>query len=106
MARGSFATMQAQSSTEVTFYYENGHTDSFKAPMPAAQFQQQLPQLLGQPWIIFHLVDSTVLICTSKVIKVEVTPSIPEMQGPGVVSNAEKVTTMQRGAAGRLPVHE
>ncbi len=106
MARGSFATMQAQSSTEVTFYYENGQSDSFKVPVPGPQFQEQLPQLLAQPWITFHLVDSTVIVCTTKIIKVELTPPIPEMQGQGVVNNAEKVTTMQRGAAGRLPMHE
>ncbi|MCT7971995.1 hypothetical protein [Laspinema olomoucense] len=103
MARGSFATMQAQSSTEVTFYYENGHTDSFKVPVPGAQFQQQLPQLLAQPWITFHLIDNTIMVSTAKVVKVEINPPIPELQGPGVINNGERVTTMQRGATGRLP---
>jgi hypothetical protein len=97
--------MQAQSSTEVTFYYESGHSDSFKIPLPAQQFQQQLPEMLQQPWLIFHLIDETVSVCTAKVVKVEIKPPVPGYQGKGVFANVERVTTMQRGAAGRLPVN-
>jgi len=60
--------------------------------------------LLNQPWLTFHLVDQTVLICTSRLVKVEIKPPIPELQGQGIFPNSMRVSTMQRAAAGRLPM--
>lgn len=106
MVRGSFASMQAQTTTEVTFYYENGETDTLKIPLPAQQFQEQLPQVLKQPWLTFHLMDETVTIATAKIMKIEIKPPIAGYQGEGVFANCEMVTALQRGARGRFPVQE
>ncbi len=106
MVRGSFATMQAENSTEVTFYYVDGQSDSYKIPISPQQFQQQIAKFLQNPWFIFHLFDQTVMIANSRVVKIEVKPSISQIQGEGVFANAEKITSMQRGATGRLGVRE
>jgi hypothetical protein len=106
MVRGSFATMQAENSTEVTFYYVDGQSDAYKIPIPPQQFQQQIAKFLQKPWFIFHLFDQTIMIANSRVIKIEIKPSIPQIQGEGVFANAEKITSMQRGATGRLGVRE
>lgn len=103
MPRGSFATMQTKTdNTQVTFYYENGQTEIFSFPMTAAEFSQQLPQMLNQPWLTFHLIDQTVMIATARLLKIEVRPSLVELQGEGIYPNVERVTALQRGAMGRL----
>lgn len=106
MVRGSFATMQVESSTEVIFYYVDGQSEAYKIPIPPQQFQQQIAKLLQKPWFIFHLFDQTVMIANSRVIKIEIKPSISQIQGEGVFAGAERITSMQRGATGRLGVRE
>lgn len=106
MRAGSFAqlTQDKENTTQVTFHYVEGHTETFSIPMPAQEFQEEVLNLLNQPWLTFHLVDQTVFICTSRLVKVEVKPSIPELQGQGIFPNSMRVSTMQRAAAGRLPM--
>ena len=103
MPRGSFATMQTKTdNTQVTFHYENGQTEILSLPMPAAEFSQQLPQMLSQPWLTFHLLDQTVVISTAKLLKIEIKPSLAQLEGEGIYPNVERVTALQRGAVGRL----
>lgn len=104
MRAGSFAqlTQDKENTTQVTFHYVEGHTETFSIPMPAQEFQEEVLHLLSQPWLTFHLVDQTVFICTARLVKVEVKPSIPELQGQGIFPNSMRVSTMQRAAAGRL----
>ncbi len=106
MRAGSFAqlTQDRENTTQVTFHYVEGHTETFSIPMPAQDFQEEVLHLLSQPWLTFHLVDQTVFICTARLVKVEVKPSIPELQGQGIFPNSMRVSTMQRAAAGRLPM--
>ncbi|MGB3405455.1 MAG: hypothetical protein WBA77_22415 [Microcoleaceae cyanobacterium] len=88
--------------TQVTFYYENGQTEIFSFPMTATELSQQLPQMLNQPWLTFHLMDQTVIISTARLLKIEVRPSLVELEGDGIYPDVERVTALQRGAAGRL----
>ena len=106
MRAGSFGqlTQDKENTTQVTFHYVEGHTETFTIPMPAQEFQDEVLTLLNQPWLTFHLVDQTVFICTSRLVKVEVKPAIPELQGQGIFSNSLRVSTMQRAASGRLPM--
>lgn len=106
MRAGSFAqlTQDKENTTQVTFHYVEGHTETFTIPMPAQEFQEEVLHLLSQPWLTFHLVDQTVLICTTRLVKVEIKPPIPELQGQGIFPNSMRVNTMQRAAAGRLPM--
>ncbi len=83
---------------EVAFHYMNGQTESFDIPISAEAFQQQLQDLLSQPWLTLHLFDRTVLICTAHVIKVEVKPPLFEIQGQGVFFDAQRVTPLTHGA--------
>ncbi len=96
--KGSFAQYAKESSTEVTFYYIGGHTETFSLPINAQQFQVQLQQLLKQPWITFNLIDQTVCICTDKVMKIEIKPPITQMQGEAVFANSQRITALQRNA--------
>ena len=107
MRAGSFAklTQDKENTTQVTFHYVEGHTETFTVPMPAQEFQEEVLHLLNQPWLTFHLVDQTVFICTARLVKVEIKPPIPELQGQGIFSNSLRVSTMQRAAAGRLPMN-
>jgi hypothetical protein len=107
MPRGSFATMQTKTNTtQVMFYYENGQTETLSLPITATEFSQQLPQLLSQPWLTFHLIDQTVIIATAKLLKIEVKPSLVQLEGEGIYPNVERVTALQRGAAGRLSMKQ
>ncbi|MBE9123119.1 MULTISPECIES: hypothetical protein [Microcoleaceae] len=107
MRAGSFGqlTQDKENTTQVTFHYVEGHTETFTIPIPASEFQEEVLQLLNQPWLTFHLVDQTVFICTARLIKVEIKPAIPELQGQGIFSNSMRVSTMQRAASGRLPMN-
>ncbi|WP_293333483.1 hypothetical protein [Microcoleus sp. CAWBG58] len=107
MRAGSFGkvTQDKENTTQVTFHYVEGHTETFTVPMPAQEFQEEVLNLLNQPWLTFHLVDQTVFICTARLVKVEVKPAIPELQGQGIFSNSLRVSTMQRAASGRLPMN-
>ncbi|WP_413165777.1 hypothetical protein ACL6C3_04700 [Capilliphycus salinus ALCB114379] len=105
MAKGSFATMQTKpTATQLTFYYENGQAETLSVPIAADQLGQQLQQMLNQPWLTFNLAEQTVMISTQKVVKVEIKPALTQLQGEGVFSNSQRVTALQRGAAGRLGI--
>ena len=106
MRAGSFGklTPDRENTTQVTFHYVEGHTETFTLPMPAREFQELVLNLLNQPWLTFHLNDQTVFICTARLVKLEVKPPIPELQGQGIFPNSQRVSTMQRAAAGRLPM--
>ena len=97
--KGSFAKYAQENSTELTFYYVEGHTETFNLSINSEQFQQELPNLLQQPWITFHLIDQTVCICMAKVMKIEIKPPINQLQGEGVFTNAQRITALQRNAA-------
>lgn len=84
--------------TQVTFHYQSGETESFDIPITPEALQLQLQGLLNQPWITLHLFDSTVLICTAQVVKIQVKPPLPEIQGDGIFTDAQRVTPLTHGA--------
>jgi len=84
--------------TQVTFHYQNGETESFDLPITPEAFQLQLQGLLNQPWLVLHLFDSTVVIRTAQVMKVEVKPPMLEIQGDGVFTDVQRVTPLTHGA--------
>ncbi|MEQ9667949.1 hypothetical protein [Coleofasciculus sp. G2-EDA-02] len=99
MTKDKGQTMQSQDSfTQVTFHYINGETESFDIPVTPEAFSEQLADFLSQPWLILHLFDQTVIILTSQIVKVEVAPQIPQLQGEGVLSDCQRVTALSRGA--------
>ncbi len=90
--------MQSQDSfTEVTFYYVNGETESFDISITPEAFGQEIQGFLSQPWLTIHLFDRTVVICTAQIMKVEVKPPIPQIQGNGVFPEAQRVTALTHG---------
>jgi len=97
--------MQSQDSyTQLTFHYADGRTESYKvydlmdASEPRQEIQQQMRRFFDKPWWILHLPDETVFIHTANVIKVEMKPPLPQLQGEDVFSQAQRVTALTRGA--------
>jgi len=84
--------------TEIIFHYDNGQADAFILPLTPEELQQQIQLLLDRPWLIFHLFDETVFICTARLVKVEIKPPLTQIKGIGVFANAEKVTALSRGS--------
>lgn len=90
--------------TQITFYYLDGHTESFSISNPeeTAETQQELRQelrrLFDHAWWVFHLQDQTVCVNTANVIKVEIKPAIPYLQGDNVFSNADRVTALTQSS--------
>ena len=85
-------------STQVNFLFRDGHSESFKLPISAQEFQQQLEGLLAKPWLTFHLRDQTVVISTSQIMKVEIKPPLTQLQGEGIFPNSERVTALTKGS--------
>jgi len=96
--------MNSQDSlTQLTFYYTNGQTESCNIlnrtnDSVMIQLQHEIQHLLEKPWLILHLPEQTVCIKTANVLKVEVKPTLPEIQGEGVFSDARRVTALARTA--------
>jgi hypothetical protein len=88
---------------EITFYYLDGHTESFSISNPEdtvetqQELRQELRRLFDHPWWILHLPDQTVCINTTNITKVEMKPALPYLQGENVFSNAQRVTALSRG---------
>ena len=106
MPKGSFAEFNDATTTQITFYYDNGHEETFSVPIPSVELVQQLPQLLNQSWLTFHQIDQTVMINMAKVEKLELKPPVPQLQGEGFFFNVQRVTALHRGTLGRLKVTE
>ena len=99
--------MQTQTSlTQITFHYLDGHTESFSISNPektaetAQELRQELRRLFDHPWWIFHLNDQTVCVNTANVIKVEIKPAVPYLQGENVFSDAQRVTALTQSRRG------
>ncbi len=92
-----------ESLTQLTFHYMNGQTESFNIQLAddsvtPLELKQEIRHLLDKKWWILHLPDQTVCINIANVMKVEVKPSLPEIQGEGVFSDARRVTALSRSA--------
>lgn len=87
---------------QLTFHFVNGQTESFNVRrvvdtnVNEAEFQQEIRHLLEKPWWILHLPEQTVCIQTANVVKIEVRPSLPRIQGEGVFCDARRVTALTR----------
>ena len=77
--------------TEIIFYYSDGTSEGFKLPIPPQQMQSQVNLLIERPFIVFHLSDRTVFVCTSRLNKIEIKPSLDGIQGMGVFPNASQI---------------
>jgi len=89
--------------TQLTFHYINGQSESFNlyAPIEDDGSQQttqlEMRHLLKKDWWIVHLFDQTVFINVDNVVKMEMKPTMLQLQGEDVFSNAERVTALSRG---------
>ena len=97
--KGSFAKYLQDQNTQVTFYYIDGNTETISIPISPEEFQSQITEIFAQPWLTFHMIDQTVAICTSRIVKMEVRPVMTNLEGPGVYADCQKITTLERNAA-------
>ncbi|QYO64083.1 hypothetical protein [Leptolyngbya sp. 7M] len=94
--------MHSQSDyTQLTFYYLNGQTESFMIPAALEDETRQdmrieVRHILQKDWWILNLDEQTVMVNIANVVKVEVKPSLTQLQGEGIFSNAERVTALNR----------
>ncbi len=92
---------QNTTTTQITFHYLNGHTESFNlfesidntAPQG---LQLEVRHLLQRDWWILNLPEQTVMINIANVTKVEVKPTLAQLQGEGIFSDVERVTALNR----------
>lgn len=88
--------------TQLTFHYLNGQSESFNVYAPIeddgtqATLQLEVRHILKKDWWIVNLEEQTVFINVDNVVKVELKPSIPDLRGEDVFSNAERVTAINR----------
>lgn len=88
--------------TQLTFYYINGQSESFNlyAPIEDDGTQQttqlEIRHLLKKDWWIVHLAEQSIFINVDNVIKMEMKPTMLQIQGEDVFSNAERVTALNR----------
>lgn len=97
--KGSFAKYLQDQNTQVTFYYIDGNTETISIPISPEEFQAQIAEIFTQPWLTFHMIDQTVSICTSRIVKLEVRPVMTSLAGPGIYPDCQKITTLERNAA-------
>lgn len=90
---------QSSNTTQATFHYTDGQAETFNIPLSPDQFYQQLDAVTSsQNWLILQLFDQTVTIRLQQLVKVEIKPVVPNLQGQGILPNAERMTALQRGA--------
>ncbi|MGF1538307.1 MAG: hypothetical protein ACFB4J_17735 [Elainellaceae cyanobacterium] len=87
--------------TELTVHFLDGHNESYTVYDPTvngqAGFQSRLEALLEQRWWVLHLKSETVLLNLANVTKIEVRPSVPEVQGDAVLKDVDRMSALRRG---------
>lgn len=88
--------------TQLTFYYLNGQTESFVVQDALEDENRhdlriEVRHILQKDWWILNLPEQTVMINITNVVKVEVKPTLTQLQGEGIFSDAERVTALNRG---------
>lgn len=90
-------------STQITFHYLNGHSESFNVHHLTEEgatrqdIRQEMRRFLNENWWVVKLPEETIFINASQVLKVEMKPPIPLLEGEGVLSEAERITALNRG---------
>lgn len=92
---------QEGSYTQFTFYYLNGHSESFNVfehqeDQTVQGLQLEMRRFLERDWWILNLSEQTVMINVANVVKVEVKPVMTQLHGEGVFNNAERITALNR----------
>ena len=95
--------METQNSRiQISFHYVNGQSESFyvydpiEADMIQQDVQQELRRLMEKSWWVLQLTDQTIYVNTANLLKVEIKPAAHRIQGEGVFSNVERITTLSR----------
>ncbi|MBW4518862.1 MAG: hypothetical protein KME16_04060 [Scytolyngbya sp. HA4215-MV1] len=87
---------------QIIFHYINGHSEGFiineptEEPLTRQEIRQEMRRFLNDSWWIIKLPEETVFINASNVLKIEMKPPLESLQGEGVLSNAERITALNR----------
>ncbi|MCU0523647.1 MAG: hypothetical protein MUF72_02360 [Elainella sp. Prado103] len=87
--------------TQLTFHYLNGQSESFIVPDALEDDNRhdmriEVRHILQKDWWILNLAEQTVMINVANVTKIEVKPSLTQLQGEGIFANAERVSALNR----------
>ena len=98
--------MQASANPDsyiLTFHYSNSTNEVFQ--ISAAEFPpniqdmgQWLRYLMDCPYWVFQTGEQTTVVRMEHVVKVDVMPPLPTVQGPDTFSQAMRVTALTRGS--------
>lgn len=88
----------------LTFFYLDGQQESYVIVEMAADggeanwaaLQQQIRDRLQGPWCLLQLAEETVTINMANVLKVEINPTLEELQGEGLFANVQRETALTR----------
>jgi hypothetical protein len=94
----------ATTAIQITFHYVNGQSESFSVSSPLddpetatrQDVQQEIRHFFKEEWWTLKLLDETVFIKASNVLKVEIKPPMTSLEGKGVLSHAQRVTALNR----------
>lgn len=89
---------------QITFHYLNGQSESFSILPPGSDgepttrqdIRQEMRRFLKEDWWVIQLMDETVFIKASNVLKVELKPPVASLEGEGILSHAQRVTALNR----------
>jgi hypothetical protein len=88
--------------TQITFHFINGQSETYNVYAPIEDdgtrqtTQLEVRHLFKKDWWIVNLPEHTAFINMDNVIKVEMKPSMPQLQGEDVFSNAERVSALNK----------
>jgi len=86
--------------TQLTFHFTNGQSESFIIGGliygDGQDVRREVRRFLQDDWWIIKLAGETVFINAKNVLKVELKPPIPSIEGEGVIDNAARVTPLTK----------
>ena len=98
--------MQAAANPDIhvlTFHYSNGTHDILQVstaelPENIQDMGQWLRYLMERPYWFFHVGDQTTVVRMEHVVKIDISPPLPTVQGPDTFNQAMRVTALTRGS--------
>jgi hypothetical protein len=78
-----------------SFHYLNGKVESFNVPLETVSttndLQQMVRRILEHPWWTLHTETETIFVNLTTVTKIEVHPTMAELQGEAIFGGVQRV---------------
>ena len=86
----------------LTFVYIDGRQESYvivEAAASLAALQQAIRDRLQAPWCVLQLAEETAIINMANVLKVEINPTLEELQDRDLFPSVQRETALTRSYA-------